>query len=124
MENSLILALYGAITSSIAIGWNIYNSIIQYKGKLKVEQERSFTFPPEGNKVIAMCSCKVTNIGRVTRYIDMPKLEYVSSKDIVEQASNDLMFYQIQPANKYPAELKSGEVHIVDYNLNDYYIKF
>ncbi len=123
MDKNLLLALYGAITSSIAICWNIYNSIIQNKGKLKIERQKSLTYSSERIELVAMISCKVTNIGRVTRYIEMPMMEYYSNKDIDKQALNDLALMQIRPANQYPKELKPGEVHAVEYNLNSYYDK-
>ena len=123
MENQTIIAIYGAVTATVALAWNIYNSLSLYRGKLKIDKERHLKFPEFGIELTPILICKVTNIGRTSRHIEMPRLEFVNVKKISKDHLDKLFMLQIQPTEIYPKELKPGETHNLEFNLEIYYDK-
>jgi len=123
MVPSFILAIYGAIVSTVALVWNILNAFSQFKGGFKVERQSEIKFGGPEGEIVASMSCKVTNIGRTSRYIAMPKLEYVNFENLSKSQLDGLALLQIESAQEYPKELKPGEVHSVNYDLPEYYEK-
>lgn len=120
MDIHVFLSIFGAVTGAIALIWNIFQSVSHYAGKLKVEKERGLKFKGEQGNLTPILICKVTNIGKVTRYIYLPKLEFASSKNVTHNKINKLNLRQVQ-SNDYPKELKPGEVHIIELDLFQYY---
>jgi hypothetical protein len=120
METTLILAIYGAIISTIAIVWNIINSISQYKGKIRIELLWNYAFESGGTELIAKMQCRVVNIGRRSRYIQMPRFECISPQKMHPEITGTMKLLQGEPPNEYPKELKPGQVHSLEYNLNNY----
>ncbi|MBU2616762.1 MAG: hypothetical protein KKB79_02140 [Nanoarchaeota archaeon] len=95
---TLAIALYGAILSTIAIGWNIYNNL-QDKPKIKVTT--SFGFTAQGPETSDnMLFVTAINTGR--------RSIYLSSFGLRSGENNVL------PVNRItglPKELKGGESH-------------
>jgi hypothetical protein len=122
MDISQILTIYGAIVATVALGWNILNALSQYKGRLKVERQRTIGFS-SGKEIAASMFCRVANIGKTSRYIYMPKLDFYDYKSVSRQDLIDIDSFQIEPKPDYPRELKPGETHEINYDLETYYEK-
>lgn len=120
MEASFWIALYGAVMSSVAVGWNIYNSVSLFRGRLKLDISRRIVVPRGEVDPTLWISCKVTNIGKSSRHIEQPNLAYSSHRVIHSKELAPLAFLELQPSDKYPLELKPGEVHEIRFELFDF----
>jgi len=91
------IALYGAILSTIAIGWNIYNNL-QDKPKVKVTAKFGFTSSTTGNSGDLLIVTAV-NKGKMSVYLSSIGLRS-GKEDLLNLKTIGL-----------PCELKGGESH-------------
>ena len=95
METTSIIAIYGAILSTIAIGWNIYNNL-QDRPKIKVKASIGF-FTPDTKKTFFFI--KIINNGKRSAYLSSVGLRS-GKEDLINMRTVSL-----------PYELKGGGSH-------------
>ena len=95
MNTTSIIAIYGAILSTIAVGWNIYNNL-QDKPKIKVRTSIGF-FTPDTEKTFFFIT--IINNGKRSAYLSSVGLRS-GKEDLINMKTISL-----------PCELKGGESH-------------
>src|SRR3972149_10233246 len=97
MDLTVYIAIYGALLSTIAVGWNIYNNL-QDKSKVRVETNFGFMFPDKENKQFFFI--KAINYGR--------RPVHLSSFGL--RSDNDDVIDPL-PSSGLPCELKPSSSH-------------
>lgn len=113
---TLFLALYGAIISTLAFTWNVFQYFRSKKGKLRITAALNTKIPIVygGNSMSSFSSLDiyVVNLSEKTRYIQQPIFE-------LNQKRNRFMnFLDFENPVKYPKQLNSGEEFSVWFNID------
>ena len=95
-NTNLVIAIYGAILSTIAIGWNIYNNL-QDRPKIKIETSIGFFTPDKDKKIFFFI--KAINTGKKSLYLSSMGLR-TGEEDLINMRVSNL-----------PCELKAGTSH-------------
>lgn len=114
---TLFLALYGAIISTLAFTWNVFQYFRSKKGKLRITAALNTKIPIVygGNSMSPFNSLDiyVVNLSEKTRYIQHPIFE-------LNQKRNRFMnFLDFENPVKYPKQLNSGEEFSVCFNIDN-----
>jgi hypothetical protein len=115
-DTTKLVAIYGALISTIALLWNIISAIRKSKAKLKVSANFGLRFlgdrlaTPLGNQKPTL-SVVITNTGSTTRYINRPFFK-VSRKIDGESA-----FETLTPEETFPTKIEPGEVYKKTFGL-------
>jgi len=111
-----LVALYGALISTVALLWNIISAIRKSRAKLKVRTSFGFRFvgdrfaTPLSNQKPTL-NVVITNTGSTTRYINRPFFE-VSRKIEGESA-----FETLTTEETFPTKIEPGEVYRKTFDL-------
>lgn len=115
-QATLFLALYGAIISTLAFTWNVFQYFRSKKGKLRITAALNTKIPiVYGRNSIShffSLDIYVVNLSEKTRYIQQPIFE-------LNQKRNRFMnFLDFENPVKYPKQLNSGEEFSVWFNID------
>jgi hypothetical protein len=117
MENeTLYLALYGSVISTIAFSWNVYQYICSKKGKLRITPTLNTKIPishlSTTMNAFTSLDISVVNLSEKTRYIKQPTFE-------LNQKMNRFMnFLDLDNPVNYPVQLNPGEEFSVYFNID------
>ena len=104
METTSIIAIYGAILSTIAIGWNIYNNL-QDRPKIEVKASIGF-FTPDTSKTFFFV--KAINKGKRPISLSSVGIRLQNDQDLINLKTFSL-----------PSELNEGKSHTEWFELDE-----
>lgn len=111
-----LVAVYGALISTIALLWNIISAIRKSKAKLKVSANFGLQFigdrfatPLSSQK--ATLNVVITNIGPTTRYINRPFFK------LSRKIDGESAFETLTPEETFPTKIEPGEVYKKTFGL-------
>jgi hypothetical protein len=114
---TLIIAIYGALISSVALAWNIIRYFKSKKGILRIKPSLNTKFPMTNMghtmKSFPTIDISVINLSEKPRYIKQPQFE-------LDQKNNRYMnFLDLDNPINYPIKLNTGEEFAVYFNLDN-----
>jgi hypothetical protein len=119
----MLLALYGAILSTIVLLWRIYDNWKNWRGRLKVRINYNYHIKiydvpdPNANEELEyFLKVTVTNKGRNSRYINAPSIQ-LNKK---EAKGRNLSLINTYDRNSYPLKLEPGQATSISYEKDSF----
>lgn len=110
MDPRLVVALYAAVVSTLALAWNVYQFIRTQRAVLRIQ----IGFSADTLEL------RITNLGSTGRYLYTPQI--VWGRQIGEHSAYEL--WGLRSEHKYPVPIAAGEVLRLYYSLTDLCLGF
>lgn len=114
-----IATIYAAIVSTIALCWNIFDSLRKNRGKIKLSWQygimQQFTNSGDPREQIPIINLTVTNLSLNKRYVQKPRI--VPSRKI--NGLSELVIIQMDDNTVYPCALEPGAQREWNYRICD-----
>jgi hypothetical protein len=121
-QATLFLALYGAIISTLAFTWNVFQYFRSKKGKLRITAALNTKIPiVYGRNSISQffsLDIFVVNLSEKTRYIQQPTFE------LNQKMNSSMNFLDLDNPIKYPSKLNSGEEFSVGFKIDNLDVEY
>lgn len=119
---AIIISGYAAIISTIALVWNIVNSILEKLSRIKVEAKffDSFFGSSDNGEIIrgaTVLSITITNASKKIKYINRPKLKLSYKALFANKKMDEVNLIELKNKTIWPIELKPEFTVTLNYPL-------